>query len=189
MRRHYTNKVKALGLNTYIEFIGDVYMHKIKILECSQYLATYLIKNGNEEEVNASILLIRSALYHDNTKLDIDELENFISIIDDQSCLGNASEMLNEKKQQAIKLHWKHTGHHPEHYKNIDDMPLYLKLEMVCDHAARSIQFKTPLIPFVQVRQRDRFQFKQKTFDKLLKYYKILDVYLEDKYDIKSKES
>ena len=49
------------------------------------------------------------------------EFRALTGIINDKSCLKDASSKLSQFKQDSIELHWKHNRHHPEHFKNIND--------------------------------------------------------------------
>ena len=73
--------------------------------------------------------------------------------------------MLEIKQQEAIKLHWKRNSHHPEHYDSPNDMSDLDLLEMACDCHARSKQYKTNLIEYIDAQQEIRFHFDREHFE------------------------
>ena len=104
-----------------------------------------------------------------------DELSALARIINDKSTLRDSTKQLSQIKQDAIKLHWKHNTHHPEHFKSPTDMSRLDVMEMCCDWHARSVQYETNFLDFVKKRQKDRFHFPIWMFEEIWHYCEILD--------------
>lgn len=150
----------------------DTFIHKGYVLMVCDKFANYLEKEGRIDDAND---LRERALIHDNSKiLNKEEFFALTSIINDKSCLKNANSKLSSFKQDAIELHWDNNEHHPEHYENIDDMPPRARKEMVCDCCARSIQYGTNLVEFMETRLNDRFHFSEIIKEEILHDCKIL---------------
>lgn len=150
----------------------DTFIHKDYVLKVCNIFANYLEQEGFIDDAND---LRNRAIIHDNSKiLNKDEFRALTGIINDKSCLKDSSSKLSSFKQDAIELHWKHNEHHPEHFENIEDMPRLAKIEMVCDWAARSIQYKTNLLEFLEKRQEERFHFPSLMYEELVHYCKII---------------
>lgn len=164
------------GPDTYMneveKMFQDTFIHKEFLMITCKKFAGYLESQGLEEE--ASELMARAKV-HDNSKiLNKDEFRALTTIINDKSCLKDATQKLSAYKQDAIELHWKHNAHHPEHFENVEDMGRLDRLEMICDWAARSLQYGTDLIEFVEKRQEDRFHFPELMYQEILCNCKIL---------------
>ena len=71
-------------------------------------------------------------------------------------------------------MHWKHNSHHPEHYKNPIDMEKIDILEMCCDWHARSTQYHTDLMTFVNTQNEIRFHFPDWMFSEIVHYCEVL---------------
>lgn len=150
----------------------DTFIHKELVLLVCNKFATYLDKNELEEDAKS---LRERAIIHDNSKiLNPSEFQALTGIINDKSCLKDASSKLSSFKQDAIELHWKHNSHHPEYFDNVEDMTRLDRIEMVCDWCARAIQYNTNLLEFVEKRQSDRFHFPELMFDEIYHYCKII---------------
>ena len=150
----------------------DTFVHKGYVLQVCEKFAKHLEGQGLHDDATA---LRERAKTHDNSKiLNKDEFRALTNIINDKSCLGNASSQLSSFKQDSIELHWKHNPHHPEHYPKAEDMTRIDRLEMVCDWMARSIQYKSDLLSFVETRQRERFHFPELMYDEIFHYCKVL---------------
>lgn len=150
----------------------DTFIHKDYVLKVCNIFANYLEQEGFIDDAND---LRNRAIIHDNSKiLNKDEFRALTGIINDKSCLKDSSSKLSSFKQDAIELHWKHNEHHPEHFENIEDMPRLARIEMVCDWAARSIQYKTNLLEFLEKRQEERFHFPSLMYEELVHYCKII---------------
>lgn len=135
----------------------DTFIHKGYVLKVCNIFADYLQELGQIEDADD---LRERAILHDNSKiLNKDEFRALTSIINDKSSLRDANSRLSSFKQDAIELHWKNNEHHPEHYESIADMSPRARREFVCDCCARSIQYKTDLLEFMETRLKERFHF------------------------------
>lgn len=80
---------------------------------------------------------------HDNSKFGPNEFPIYASAIDEFEKHKFGSEGYLKAKESiapAVKHHFQHNRHHPEHHKNgIDDMDLVDLLEMVCDWKAATL--------------------------------------------------
>lgn len=150
----------------------DTFVHKDYVLKVCNKFVNYLIENGYDDDANE---LKERAIIHDNSKiLNKDEFRALTGIINDKSCLKDASSKLSQFKQDSIELHWKHNAHHPEHFKNVTEMSKIDRMEMCCDWCARALQYKTNLLEFVEKRQEDRFHFPELMYEEIYHYCKIL---------------
>ena len=164
------------GIDTYMTDIEkmyqDTFVHKDYVMQVCSKFAEYLREQDLEEDAKK---LMERAASHDNSKIvNKDEFRALTSIINDKSCLGDAKAQLSMFKQDSIELHWKHNAHHPEHFTSYDDMSRIDRMEMVCDWMARSIQYKSDLLQFVETRQNERFHFSELMYDEIYHYCKIL---------------
>ena len=150
----------------------DTFIHKDYVLKVCNKFSKYLIDNNFAEDAKE---LQERAVVHDNSKiLNKDEFRALTGIINDKSCLKDASSKLSQFKQDSIELHWKHNRHHPEHFKDISEMSRIDKMEMCCDWYARALQYNTNLLEFLEKRQEDRFHFPELMYDEIYHYCKIL---------------
>lgn len=163
-------------MNDIEKMYQDTFIHKDYVMKVCIAFCNYLKENGSAEDAD---LLMQRAIVHDNSKiLNKDEFRALTGIINDKSCLKDASSKLSQFKQDAIELHWKHNAHHPEHFKDVKEMSKIDKMEMACDWYARAIQYKTNFLEFVEKRQEDRFHFPELIYDEIYHYCKILNTLL-----------
>lgn len=153
------------------EMLKDTAIHKTLVMESCLKLAQYFEELGQD---TMAIELVHRGAYHDNSKFEAEELNALASIINDKSCLEDASSQLSELKEKAIALHWKNNSHHPEFYTDCSQMSTLDRAEMACDMHARSVQFKTDLISFFKTRQENRFHFPQEMYEEILTYMRYL---------------
>lgn len=150
----------------------DTMVHKGYVKKSCDKLARYLEKNGALQ--HAKLLRERGEI-HDNSKIECeDEVMALSRIINDKSSLKDASKQLSPIKKDAIALHWKHNSHHPEHFQSAMDMSKLDIMEMCCDWHARSEQYKTDFLPYVEQRQKDRFHFPDWMFQEIWHYCEVL---------------
>ena len=159
-------------MTDYEKMFRDTLIHKSYVIKSCEILAQYLEKQGAKNHAEA---LRQRAIIHDNSKInDADELSALSRIINDKSSLVDASAQLSSIKQDAIKLHWKHNLHHPEYHSSIEDMSRLDIMEMCCDWHARSSQYHTNFLEFVETRQKDRFHFPDWMYEEVKHYCMIL---------------
>lgn len=158
----------------------DIITHKIYVLQVCHKVFQYL---SEHDQLKLGIDLLKRAANHDNSKFNNDEFKNMAQILNSDECFKNAEYKLSPEEKKAIETHWKHNKHHPEYFENLEDMTELDMLEMVCDWYARSLQYGTDFIEFVRTRQKVRFKFSEKQFDKICTYCILVEgIY----YDYKS---
>lgn len=87
---------------------------------------------------------LRRAEEHDQTKLQVPEVEAFRKHTDGLSKLTYGSKeytanLENDELKAALEHHYANNRHHPQHFKNgVDDMNLIDLVEMLCDWKASS---------------------------------------------------
>ncbi len=150
----------------------DTIIHKEYVKKSAEKLARYLEEEGAVEHAQ---LLRERALIHDESKMSCeDELHALARIIMDKSTLKDPTKQLSQIKKDAIELHWKHNTHHPEHFKTPIDMSKIDIMEMCCDWHARSTQYKTNLMEYMNTQQEIRFHFPDWMFNEIVHYCEIL---------------
>lgn len=157
--------------NISIEQIKDTITHKKIVLDAGFKISKYFFENS---QIDLGIKILQRVAVHDNSKFSRKELESLSEIYKSDECFKNAKYTLSEKEKNNIELHWRHNSHHPEHFKDIEDMSKVDVVEMVCDWYARSIQYKTDLIDFIKTRQVTRFNFPEHIWEEILYYANIL---------------
>ena len=160
-------------MTDYEKMIQDTVVHKMFVVQSCEKLARYLEREGATEHAKG---LRERAKVHDDSKIVCeDELEALSKIINDKSSLRDSSKLLSSIKKDAIRLHWQHNTHHPDHFNSILDMSILDRMEMVCDWHARSMQYKTDFLSFVKERQENRFHFPDWIFPELYHYCEVLN--------------
>lgn len=149
----------------------DTILHKKIVLDNCLLMAKYLLSRN---QITLATELLKRGCEHDNSKFDTAEFRKLSQILKSKKCFTDASSQLSAEEIKAIKEHWKKNRHHPEFYEIYTEMSELDILEMVCDWFARSLQYRTDFLPFVEERQANRFHFEQKQFDKIYKYCKII---------------
>ena len=160
----------------------DTLVHRQCVMLSGQYLANALIGMGRS--VDAIRLLGRCSV-HDISKIqNTEEFMSLASIIDQIVELQDINHELSPQQIEAIKLHWKNNSHHPEYYGNPNDMTDIDMLEMACDCHARSKQYKTNLLDYIDRQQEIRFHFDREHYRRLRYYCSVLcDLTKDDEYD------
>ena len=144
--------------------INDTLIHRQCVIRSGNYLAQYLIKHSRSVD---AIRLIGRCQIHDMSKLTyIDEFMALASIIDTIEQMGNINHVQSEEEIEAKYLHWKRNSHHPEHGE-MTDLDL---MEMACDCHARSKQFGTNLMDFIEVQQEKKYHFNPQDLRRLKHY-------------------
>lgn len=152
--------------------MNDALIHRACVMRSGMYLARYLIHKNRSVD---AIRLIGRCSVHDISKIqNTEEFLALASIIDDIDEMHDINHILNEEQTNAIGLHWSRNSHHPEYYDNPNDMSELDLLEMACDCHARSRQFETGLIEYIDIQQDLRFHFDSEHLSKLKTYCKAL---------------
>ena len=148
-----------------IKLAEDTTKHKKLVMDNCLLMAEHII--NTEGNVDLGIKLLKRGAYHDNSKFDFAEFLSLSSILKSNKCFVDASTSLSSEEKKAIAYHWSHNRHHPEYFEDISEMQTLDKLEMVCDWFARSLQYGTDFIPFIEERQKNRFHFPDKVFEEI----------------------
>lgn len=160
-------------MTDYEKMFCDTIIHKSYVMKSCEKLAKYL---DNQGAVWHAQKLREKAKVHDDSKISCeDELHALSRIINDQTTMHDAKRQLSPIKKDAIKLHWKHNDHHPEHWGSPEDMPKLAILEMCCDWHARSTQKGTDFLGYVNESQKARFHFPDWMFEEILHYCEVLN--------------
>ncbi|MBR3163091.1 MAG: hypothetical protein IKF17_03210 [Clostridia bacterium] len=154
-----------------VTILMDTMLHKDLVLASCWKMANYYIRSG---EIDKAIEIIKRGWLHDNSKFGEDELTALAEIDDNRMSMRDASKSLPPEMKAFLKIHYEHNTHHPEHWDDVAQMPEMDVVEMCCDWHARSVQYGTNLIEFVNTRQANRFNFPQKMFEKILEICNIL---------------
>ena len=154
------------------EHILDTIQHKKYVLEACEKLLQLLFQEGRYIE---SETLANRCLVHDNSKLEKEEMNNFVELDNSRIGMIDSKTLMTDKEKSMIMLHWKHNRHHPEHFEDYHEMNEVDIMEMCCDWYARSLQFKTAFIPFIEDRQEKRFKFDDAFYKRVRKYCDFLD--------------
>lgn len=164
-------KDSDFNLQEALKQLDDTVVHKHFVMDSAQKMARFFLNDNNFKMASD---IMNRAYIHDNSKFLNEEFDALAKISNDMSCMQDAKQSLSKLKEEAIKIHWKNNKHHPEYWKNYNDMSDLDIIEMVCDWHSRSTQYKTDLLEFVKARQDDRFKFPEKMFEKILFYCNIL---------------
>lgn len=160
-------------MTDYEKMFRDTIIHKSYVVKSCEKLAKYL---ENEGAVYHAKMLREKAKVHDDSKISCeDELHALSRIINDQTTMYDAKRQLSPIQKDAIKLHYKHNEHHPEHWDSLEDMPKIAILEMCCDWHARSTQKGTDFLGYVKEAQDIRFHFPDWMFAEIWHYCEVLN--------------
>lgn len=107
--------------------------------------------------------LMRRSIEHDQSKLLPPEADMFEAVTDKLKSLTYGSEEYKEALKDlgpALKHHYEHNSHHPEHYAGgISDMSLLDLVEMFCDWCAATKRHEDgSIIKSVTINQQ-RFKY------------------------------
>jgi hypothetical protein len=166
----YLRWEKIIVFDKIIKHIDETIVHKQHVLESAKILSEYLILENRFDE---ALELINRCTIHDNSKFTKEEIYAFINITNKES-LKSAKTKIEDSNKEALELHWKNNSHHPEYHQDYSMMSEMDIMEMACDWSARSIEYRTDLLEFVEIRQNDRFHFNESMYLKLYKYCQIL---------------
>lgn len=148
--------------------MADTLIHMDCVKRSGQYLASYLIHNNRSID---AIRLLGKCAVHDVSKIqNTQEFMALASIIDDIHQMADAEHVQSKEQVEAKQLHWANNSHHPEHYENPNDMSELDLLEMACDCHARSKQFGSDLIEYIDCQQNIRFNFDDDHLKRLKTY-------------------
>ncbi len=151
--------------------LEETFIHKDLVNKSCLKISKYLHSIGKDD---LAIEICRRAVIHDNTKLDDNELNAFSTLSAKKEALKDPNICPDEQTKEVIEIHWVKNRHHPEYFPDKNDMTELDIIEMCCDWHARSVQYKTDLLNFVEIRQNNRFHFSDEQYAKILNYCKVL---------------
>lgn len=150
--------------------LEDTITHKQFILSSGLIMIRYLFDN---ERISDALDLAKRISVHDHSKLASDEIDHFIQMpIKKKGRKPNGR--LTEDQRKLLKIHWSKNRHHPEFHEDYTQMTEIDVLEMVCDWHARSTQFESNLMEFVEDVVKERFKFDDEFYKKVYDYCMIL---------------
>ena len=148
--------------------MNDTMIHRQCVIRSGNYLAKYLIHRNRSVD---AIRLIGRCQIHDMSKItNAEEFMALASIVDTLEDLRDVNHTQSEEQIEAKSLHWKRNSHHPEYYDSPNDMTDLDLMEMACDCHARSKQFGTNLMDYINAQQEIRFHFDKEHLRKLRAY-------------------
>ena len=157
-------------INKILNHIDETINHKQHVLESAKILSEYLVLN---DKLDDAITLIIRCSVHDNSKFTKEERNSLLNI-ENKDSLKDPRIKMDDKLKETLKIHWKNNSHHPEHYDDYSKMTEMDITEMACDWNARSMEYNTNLLKFVETRQNERFYFDEVLYLKLYKYCQML---------------
>ena len=162
---------KNVSLENKLTQLDDIYNHKQLVIETGFKLVKYLMKNNQDE---LALKLSKRLFVHDLSKIKEDEFYGMAKFADDVDALKDPKKQVESDKQLAINLHWERNSHHPEYWIDLNQMEDLDIMELAADWYARSEQFGTNMLEFLEIRNKDRFHFPQDIYDKIVGYYYII---------------
>ncbi len=145
--------------------VDALYRHIEEVQRNCRLLGERLIEQGKEE---LGVHLIRNALVHDQSKFSGIEWDYLL----------NASETPEDKQNLAlaIKHHNRTNLHHPEAWLGVKNMPSVYLAEMVCDWKARSSEFGSSMMDWVNEGAATRYEYtkRDKVYKEIISYTKLL---------------
>lgn len=145
--------------------VDALYRHIEEVQRNCRLLGKRLIEQGHEE---LGVHLIRNALVHDQSKFSGIEWDYLL----------NASETAEDKANLAlaIKHHNRTNLHHPEAWLGVKNMPSVYLAEMVCDWKARSSEFGSSMMDWVNEGAAKRYEYtkRDKVYKEIMSYTKLL---------------
>lgn len=162
---------KNISLNNKLKQLNDIGQHKMYVLKCSTALSNYLMRNDREQE---ALNVMKRAFEHDFSKLTEEEFYGMAKFADEMQGLKDPNSKISIEKEHYINLHRNRNKHHPEYWKDINDMTELDIMELACDWCSRSEQFNTNVIEFLENGQKNRFNFPKDIYENIKKYLLII---------------
>lgn len=130
-------------------------------------LGTKLIEKG---EIELGHKIIANGMVHDASKFFGIEFENISYSNNDKE------ENAKLKLKMAIHHHTSTNPHHPEFWSHISKMPMDSLGECVCDWKARSEEFGTSLVEWINEIATKRYEFSvnDKTYKDIMSFVDLL---------------
>jgi hypothetical protein len=141
------------------------YAHKIEVLKNMNIVINQLIKRAE---------------IHDNSKLELQELNGFANWDYKLSSMEYDSkeykEALKEMKEICLDHHYAVNTHHPEHFNNgINDMDLIDIMEMLCDWLAAMKRSKYGTLKENMVKNKNKFNIDDQLYNILMNTINVLE--------------
>lgn len=162
---------KNIPLKDKLTQLKDIGEHKIYMLKCCNLLAAYLFENQMED---IALELMKRGFSHDMSKLSDEEFYGMAKFANDMDALKDPKKQISSEKEIYINMHRDNNKHHPEFWDDITEMTTLDIMELCCDWCARSEQFKTDVIEFLQTRQKTQFNFPENIYREIEKYLLII---------------
>jgi hypothetical protein len=145
-----------------LDKIESIIRHLENVQRNCILLGKRLIEQGKFE---LGRLLIANGFIHDNSK--------FYGIEWSELSPSNADK---GKLSLAVQHHNHTNSHHPEYWGNIKNMPEIYLIEMVCDWKARSTEFGSSVMEWVDEQATKRYCFtkEDKVYADIVKYLSLL---------------
>ena len=149
--------MKNVSTEQITKVINDTLIHRACVMRSGKYLAMYLISRGRSVD---AIRLIARCSIHDISKLqNTEELLCLASIVDEMGDMLDTHHVLTPGQEEGTRLHHAHNDHHDKYHDDPNDMTEIQIMEMACDLHARSKQFGTDLMDYVNTQQKLRFHY------------------------------
>lgn len=147
---------------TDIDKIEAVIQHINNVRTNCTLLGQRLMKKG---EVNLGRQLIANGFIHDYSKFHGMEWDHLHRENDDKDALS-----------LAVKQHNRTNPHHPEYWGTIQDVPRIYVAEMVCDWKARSNEFGTSLLEWINGDAAKRYGYSQRdaVYNEIMYFFSML---------------
>lgn len=125
-------------------------------------LGRRLMKHG---EVEFGRMLIANGFIHDASKFYGMEWDHLWRDNEDKDSLAN-----------SVRQHNRTNPHHPEYWGSIHNMPRIYIAEMVCDWKARSNEFGSSLLDWINGDASKRYNFSQRdeVYEEIMYFFGIL---------------
>lgn len=150
--------------------IEDTLTHKQFFIQSCFKMMDYLYDCNRYDD---ALELAKRCSVHDHSKFELEEVRLFIQLPSEKDKKPNG--VLTAEQRELIRMHWSKNRHHPEFFTDYKEMCEIDILEMVCDWYARSLQFGTSFMNFVNTVPQKRFGFDDEFFETVLKYCNILN--------------
>lgn len=157
--------MNGLTLEQKLTQLNDVIDHKKYFLDATRIMCALLFKEGKDK---LALEVLKLAFTHDFSKTS--ELE-FYGMAREK--FDGTPKVNDDIKQNAIIHHQLSNKHHPEYWKNLNDMDELSIIELVLDWYARNLQFNSDPVDFLE-ESEDRFNFPEDLYNKIEKYFEIL---------------
>lgn len=162
---------KNITLNNKLKQLEDICIHKEYIMKATHIFCKYLFEINRDCD---ALQLLNRSFIHDISKTSKIEFYGFAKFAFDLDALKDPNRSILKEKEYYIDIHRSNNKHHPEYWDSILDMTELDIMELCVDWFARSWQFDTDVIEFLEIKQETQFHFPQNIYNKIKKYLLIL---------------